>query len=146
MSNFVDTLKEVLCEKELSRREIAKITELKNSRLIYNLNNYNPKIETALKIVDFLGSSLDYFERKIDYFSCDYNKDYKINFFENLDKARKQQKIKVKTLCEETGIGESTYYDWKNGKLPQYENLITVANYLDCSIDELLGRHYVIKR
>ena len=146
MSNFKETLKEILCEKNLSRREIAKISELKNARLIYNLNNYNPKIDTALKIVDFLDSSLDYFERKIDYFSCEYDKDYKINFFENLKQTMEEQKIKVKTLCSETGIGESTYYDWKNGKMPQYENLVLVANYLDCSIDGLLGRHYVIKK
>ena len=145
MSKFLETFDEILEERGLSLTELSKISNINISTLL-NYPRSNPTIITALKIVDYLHSSLDYFEQKIDYENCEFDKNYKINFFENLDKARKQQKIKVKTLCEETGIGESTYYDWKNGKLPRYENLITIANYLDCSIDELLGRHYVIKR
>ena len=145
MSKFIETFKEYLSVNDISLNHFASESNIKISTLL-NYPSNNPTVFTALKIVDYLNSSLDYFEQKTNYFSCEYDKDYKINFFENLKQTMKEQKIKVKTLCSETGIGESTYYDWKNGKMPQYENLILVANYLDCSIDGLLGRHYTVRK
>lgn len=44
-------------------------------------------------------------------------------------------------LSKDTGITQGMISYWKNGeRMPSAENLITLADYLDCSIDYLLGR------
>lgn len=44
-------------------------------------------------------------------------------------------------VAKDTGIAQGQMNKWKNGKgTPTAENLIKIADYLDCSIDFLLGR------
>ncbi len=44
-------------------------------------------------------------------------------------------------VAKETGISQGLMNEYKNGKrTPTAENLVKIANYLDCSIDFLLGR------
>lgn len=44
-------------------------------------------------------------------------------------------------VAKETGISQGRMNEYKNGKMiPTAENLIKIADYLDCSIDFLLGR------
>lgn len=57
-------------------------------------------------------------------------------------KARcKAQKISVKNLLEQTQINRNFIYDLeKGGQIPSAEKLERIADYLDCSVDYLLGR------
>lgn len=49
--------------------------------------------------------------------------------------------ITQKKLSEETGISTGNISDWKSGRAaPKIEALPKIADYLDCSIDYLLGR------
>lgn len=44
-------------------------------------------------------------------------------------------------VAKDTGIPQGQMNKWKNGKgTPTAENLIKIADYLDCTIDFLLGR------
>ncbi len=44
-------------------------------------------------------------------------------------------------VAKETGISQGRMNEYKNGKItPTTENLIKIADYLNCSIDFLLGR------
>lgn len=44
-------------------------------------------------------------------------------------------------VAKETGISQGLMNEYKNGKrTPTTDNLIKIADYLDCSIDFLLGR------
>lgn len=86
MSQFVETLKDVLIEKNMTIKDLSKYLTIPE-RTLYDIKNYNPTIKTALKIVYYFSS-------------------------------------------------------WV---LPNNDNLITICNYLDCSIDEILGRKYSFK-
>ena len=49
--------------------------------------------------------------------------------------------ISAKQLSTETGISTGNISDWKNGRsMPTSSKLIVIADYLDCSVDYLLGR------
>ena len=51
------------------------------------------------------------------------------------------QKISVKNLLEQTQINRNFIYDLeKGGQIPSAEKLERIADYLDCSVDYLLGR------
>lgn len=145
MSKFKETLNEILEDKEISYFKFAEMVGVPATTL-YNQKLFNPSLNSALKIVDYLSSSLDYFEGKTDKIICSFNKDYIINFYENLEKELTRQNIYKKQLCRECGITYRTLKRWKNGTLPSYENLLKISNYLDVSMDELLGRKYVVKK
>ena len=50
-------------------------------------------------------------------------------------------KLKKKKVSDATGISTGNLSDWKKGRcLPSAEKLEKLADYLDCSVDYLLGR------
>ena len=139
MSNFYDTLNEILDEKGITILNFAKKIKIPPTTL-YDLKYYNPTIQNALKIVDYFETSLDYFEKRTDKFEYPYNHNYKINFYTNLDNALKQQGITKVKFTNDLGFSISNFARWKKGILPTYANLLDMSSYLNYSIDELLGR------
>ena len=52
-----------------------------------------------------------------------------------------KKQISAYKVAKETGISQGLMNEYKNGvKFPSMQNLIKIADYLDCSIDYLLGR------
>ena len=52
-----------------------------------------------------------------------------------------EQGINAKNLSEATGISTGNISDWKSGRsMPSAIKLDILADYLDCSVDYLLGR------
>ncbi len=59
-----------------------------------------------------------------------------------LKEIRKSKGIKQKEIAKELNISQSAISDYENGKLePSIESLIKMANFLDCSVDKLVGRY-----
>lgn len=53
----------------------------------------------------------------------------------------KAKKITIKTLLESCQISRNFIYDLeKKGQIPSIDKLESIADYLDCSVDYLLGR------
>lgn len=51
------------------------------------------------------------------------------------------KRVTAYRVAKETGISQGLMNEYKNGvKLPTVQNLIKIADYLDCSVDYLLGR------
>lgn len=142
MLYFVDTLKEVMKENDIaSFRDLSEKVGIPVNTL-YGLTRFNPSTKNALKIVDYFSSSLDYFERKSYVFKCKFNKDYKINFFPTLRKELFNQHITVSKFCKDLSFSETSFDRWRSGVIPEYQNLVEIATYLDLSIDFLIGRNY----
>lgn len=56
-------------------------------------------------------------------------------------KRCKAKKITLKSLLEQCGINRNFMYDLeKNAQAPSADKLEAIADYLDCSVDYLLGR------
>lgn len=52
-----------------------------------------------------------------------------------------KRNISAYRLSQDTGITQGMISYWKSGeRMPSAENLITLADYFDCSVDYLLGR------
>lgn len=59
----------------------------------------------------------------------------------NLKNLRKELGISQKQIADILHISQQTYSDYENCKTePTSETLITIANYFEVTIDELLGR------
>lgn len=60
---------------------------------------------------------------------------------QNLFKIIEERGISAKKLSDITGISTGNISDWKSGRcLPSISALITIADYLNISIDYLVGR------
>ena len=51
----------------------------------------------------------------------------------------KQRKVTIKQLLSDVGLGFNTMSNMKTS-MPKADNLAKIADYLDCSVDYLLGR------
>ena len=61
-------------------------------------------------------------------------------FFERLYLLCENKGIKPNTVAKAIGVSTATATKWKNGTIPNGETLTKIADYLDCSVDYLLGR------
>jgi transcriptional regulator with XRE-family HTH domain len=59
----------------------------------------------------------------------------------NLKKLRKHKGVSQEKLCDELKISIHTYRPWEQKRTnPEIPNLLDLADYLGCSLDELFGR------
>lgn len=61
-------------------------------------------------------------------------------FWERLYNLCLQKGCKPNTIAKSIGLSTATATKWKNGSIPNGEALAKIADYLDCSVDYLLGR------
>lgn len=59
---------------------------------------------------------------------------------ETIKNKASEQKVKLGAMLSDVGVSESTLRNMKNlGCMPSVETLAKIANYLGCSLDELIG-------
>ena len=61
------------------------------------------------------------------------------NVAERIKKLAKTRNVSVKQLLLDVGLGFNTMANMK-ASMPKADNLAKIADYLDCSVDYLLGR------
>jgi len=139
MSKFSDNLYEIMKERKITVGELADMSGVKAER-IYDYKIHEPSLISAIKIADALHLSLDYLAGREIEPSFVPRKDWKINFYDNLVRFLETQNIPKRHLCYALKYSTACFTLWKNGALPLFSTLIEISNYLDCSIDELIGR------
>lgn len=61
------------------------------------------------------------------------------NIAEKIKTLAKEQNVSMKQLLVDVGLGFNTMSNMKTS-MPKADNLAKIADYLDCSVDYLLGR------
>lgn len=64
---------------------------------------------------------------------------YSADVAERIKALAKCRDVTVKQLLSDVGLGSNTMSNMKTS-MPKADNLAKIADYLDCSIDYLLGR------
>lgn len=99
-----------------------------------------PTVEMLVVLADFFNCSIDYLiglEEENN--TCKFNKCPP--FKDRLGKLLEKEKISQYRFEKNADIAHSTMGYWKNGKKkPNIDNIIKIANALDCSVDYVLGR------
>ena len=137
MSNFKENLLEVLKIKEIDAKNFLEKLGL-NKNYLYDTNEHSTLLSSAINIANNLQLSLD--------FLCDRNSlletETKIRsadkFLPNLLSILKQLQISQRTFCRNLHLSTSCFTRWRNGYLPYLSTIVEIADYLDCSIDDLL--------
>lgn len=139
--HFVERLSELLIDHEMKPASLAK--EIGVDRKIisrYMSGTRYPDFSMALRLSAYFHCSIDFLLGRSDT-GASFDPlpappfaeriEYVISFF---------GKTKYR-VAKDTSISESTLYNWKfNRSSPTLENIITLADYFECSIEFILGR------
>lgn len=62
-------------------------------------------------------------------------------FKEKFEQILQSRQLTPYRVAKDLGMSQGLMNEYKNGvKLPSIQNLVKIADYLDCSVDYLLGR------
>ncbi len=142
MNNISNKLNDLMNFYSLSANDLATKLNLPDAFQIYkwrkNIQSIN--LSSAIKLADFFECSLDYLMGRSDDFS---KKDFKLcpKFSEQLKKVLKNLNISQTTIVKNKIAYTKTLNGWINKNVdPHMTNLIRLADYLDVSLDYLVGR------
>lgn len=141
LSEFGNRLNELMQEKEIKAPALAKQVNTDRTNITRYLRGERaPQFKTFVNLINFFNCSAD-FLLGLDEIPKDNNTFLQIKpFNERLREVLTNGKSQY-GLLKEKKISNSILHDWLSGeKLPSMENLCKIAEYVECSIDYLLGR------
>ena len=139
MEKINDVLKDLIIEKGLSLRAIAKESGVSCNQYSKYLKQSIPSINVAMKICNYFECSLDYlcgltFDKiKPNYTYFDVNK-----FIQNYEKLLLKNHISHYKFAKEMDISESCLRHWKYGQSPTLNIVCKIAIGLSTTIDNLI--------
>ena len=142
LSNFVESLSELLLQANLSPSEFAKQIGCGKGTISRYLHEQKiPELGLLIRMADFFDCSTDYLlGRETEKYTCTFTKPCP-SFQERLPKLCAELKITKYQLQKQTGIAESAIYNWQNGtSKPRLDNLLKIADAFNCSLDFIIGR------
>ena len=63
-----------------------------------------------------------------------------LNIADAIKVRAKEKKIALKDMLADLGLGSNTMSNMRHGRMIAADSLARIADYLDCSVDYLLGR------
>ena len=139
MSNFYESIKDVLNEKNVTIKELESNNVISRNGF-YVFSRTNPSLHTIIKLANFLEISIDYLLGRTGTNKFRKYKEKQENFYNNLIKALKEYNVSFYRVCKDLNISDSNLGRWKYGTKPSLKMLVELANYLQCSIDEFLDK------
>lgn len=134
-------IKEILEADENRCYEIANILNI-DKTIIYDWRNGNsmPNFDNLIKFADYFGYSIDYILSRTND-DAEYHTINLMPFGEHLKDILKIKNITKYKLFKDCKLSNSYKVRWFNQNVkPSVANLIKMADYLNVSMDELMGR------
>ena len=140
MTTFAERLSELISDKDITLIELSRATKI-NSSAIYSWVNHNrlPTLKTLTVLAEYFEGTLDFVAGRTEA-SQKFIKKSAPPFSTMLKNFMDNHNINMTELSKGTGINRTLIYKWFDGdNIPSVENLIRLANYFKCSLDELVG-------
>lgn len=135
-----ERLTELMNEKGISNKELANILGVSLGTVGYWKKGKNyTRLSQFIAMADYFNCSLDFLAGRSETV-IDFIPKPRPPFYEHLKDILKSKNITKYRINADTKIKSSHFVDWKNGTEPQILSLIELADYLDISLDYLLGR------
>ncbi len=137
----------IASQKGLSKNKLLANAKLHKSIFDNMKKGQIPSIDKIYSIADYLDCSVDYLLGRSDILDS-YKTSINVNpSLQNLllstriKERCKYCKIAIKTMLIDCNMNRNTIYDLENkSSFPSSDKLSRIAEYLDCSVDYLLGR------
>ncbi len=137
MSNYYELILDAINEAGKSIKDLEK-SGILGKNTFYIFKNSAPSLNTMLEIANFLNMNVDYILNRDDYNNFKKYSLPQTKFYLNLKTMLGENLSQVK-VCKDLGISRTNFSRWKNGTNPTMSKLISLANYLNCNIDDLLS-------
>lgn len=141
MSVFIERLSEYMQERNLTQKVLESKYGIPSSTISALLLGKNmPGYNTLTKLLTIFNCSAD-FLLGVDEFPTEETLYPVIAFSERFKAILSEKKISQERVKKELSISASVIYKWVSGQSsPCATSLIRLAEYLDCSVDYLIGR------
>lgn len=138
--SFQERLSELMTEKGLNTVSLSREIGVSDETVRRWKNGQRSiLLSQMLKLADYFECSLDYLAGRsdicLDYSVCDIPP-----FYDRLRFVMNEKSVSRYRLVKDLPIYDSYFTNWKQGKSPNLLTLIALADYLDVSIDYLVGR------
>ena len=141
LSKFAENLSALMEEKNLNAPALGKILNMDRTNITRYLRGERlPLYDVFTKLIEFFNVSADVLLGRLDY--CDVKEFHPVQpFGTTLRRVLEETKTSQYRVIKDLHISQATMYYWLlNNRLPNVENMDKLADYLDVSIDYLLGR------
>ena len=138
MQDFISLVKEALFEQQKTTENLFR-DEIISKNTFYKYKQRYPSLDTLLKIANYLKVSVDYlFELKDN---NTFTKNYVYNkeiFCKNLLNFLDSKNLSGRQFCKDLNYSRDNILRWQKGVVPSVANLLEIAKYFNCLIDDLL--------
>ncbi len=141
MDTFSEILKDLIIDKNLSLRSVAKSSGVSASQISKYLNGSIPSVYVAERLANYFNCSLDYLFGLSDNKNLDSYGEVDISKFV----SRYEELLKLCgttnwKFCKKNNLNEALIRHWRNGDTPSLNSIFIIAQNLGASIDYLVGR------
>lgn len=131
---------ELLAERNISNKTFAQAIGVNVSTVgRWKRNAKYMRLSQILKIADYFNCSLDFLVGRSEK-DIDFQPKECPPFYKHFRMLLEEKGISRNKINQETRIKSSHFVDWKNGADPHIFSLIELADYLDITLDVLVGR------
>ena len=141
LSKFAENLSALMQERNLKAPTLADILGTHRTNITrYQQGKRLPSYGLFIKMVEYFNISADVLLGRLDY--CDVQEFQPVqSFAETFKKAIDETKVTQYRLQQDLHFSSATTYCWLlNTRIPSIEHIDQLADYLDVTIDYLLGR------
>ena len=140
LSNFPERLSELIFESGTNAAKLSLELGYGNATISRYLTGRSlPTVEAAVRLADYFQCSLDFLagrsETVLDYLVREMPP-----FYDSLRAVMKEKGVTRYRLVKDLPIYDGYFTNWKKGKSPNILTLILLADYLDVTIDYMVGR------
>ena len=141
LSNFGENLSALMAERNLKAPALAKLIQTDRSNITrYMRGDRLPSFRIFLAIIEYFSVSADVILGLKDY-SAETKFLPTLPFGDRLRTVMEETKTTQYRIEKETPVSGGSMHEWLTNKgFPSIHNLITLATFMDISIDYLLGR------
>lgn len=141
--SFGERLKRLRKKRKITQKDLANVLGVDNTTISkWESDIYEPEMTAINKIADYFNVTVDYLLGRTDDLDENIkNTNIMSKFPMRLRKLRKEKKLTAKKLGEKLDLAESTISGYENGnRSPDINTLQKIADFLETSVDYLLGR------
>ena len=139
LSKFSERLKELMIERNIKSNELGVAIGVDGSNIRRWLRGVNSvALNQLVKLAIYFNCPVDFLVGRIEYYERFKPKTCPV-FIENLYKILEEKGVSTYKLNNDTSIKYGLLTRWRKGTVPHLTSLLELANYLDCSIDYLIG-------
>ena len=139
MSKFSERLNELITDKNLSPEELGQKIGFSGRTIRHWLNDEHSVFRSQLiKLAIYFNCPIDFIAGRIDFYN-DFSHKECPPFIEQLYKVLNERGVSTYKLNKDTSIKFSYLTRYRRGTEPHLYSLIELADYLNCSIDYLIG-------